>query len=128
MWSSSNSLVRPPIAPLTEATSTKTSVQPLPASKARSTASNCPLMRRTRPMSFDLCFMVCDMPHNIGGYPISVNTIERIKSVQGHFGSSRPRRRGPLGPAERTLSTSACEFEKCQYLPDNEGVDRNDPV
>jgi hypothetical protein len=71
------------MAPLTEATSINTSVQPISASKARSTASNCPLMRRTRPMSFDLCFIVCDMPYNIGGYPMLVNTIEHIKSVQG---------------------------------------------
>jgi IS5 family transposase len=44
-----------------EAISMRTSAQPSSASKARSTASACPLIRRTRATSFDFSLIVCAM-------------------------------------------------------------------
>ncbi len=62
-----SSLTRPFSAPRAEVTVCSTSTHSASPSSARSTASSCPRMRRTRAMSFFLFSTVCNAADSIGG-------------------------------------------------------------
>src|ERR1700739_2619606 len=83
-WSSITSAMSPLMAPRTDAMSCKTSAHPISSSSARSIASTCPRIRRTRPSSFDfsrtVCVMVAGPRYDIGGY-----TIEETGTATSEF-------------------------------------------